>query len=216
MDTQVLEAKEADMHRIFEICSLAFDRNEPYFDATYPKHWTESGRHQGGERFTHTKNSDPHTTYLKAFDASTGEILGMAKWNIYDDHIPDFDKAHDEKEDYWDNDDEKAFSEALAKVFYDERNAAITRTGGKILCLDILAVDPEYQRKGVGAALVKWGADKADAMGYEAVVESSPFGKGLYLKHGFEFVNYVVLDPGDRFADREKQEFAWLVRPKKA
>ena len=43
MEIRVLEAEDADMYRIFEICSLAFARNEPFFDVTYPNHWTEAG-----------------------------------------------------------------------------------------------------------------------------------------------------------------------------
>lgn len=212
----MLEAEDADMYRIFEICSLAFARNEPFFDAVWPKHWTEAGRSQGAERFKRIKNTDPVATYLKAFDAATGEIMGMAKWNVYDNHIPDLSKVDGENNDYWETKEDQAFSEAISKDFLTTRNAAITRTGGNIVSLDILAIDPQYQRKGVGSALVEWGVEKADTMKVEAVVESSVFGKGLYEKHGFEFVKDVRLDVPEQFADREAGEFAWLVRPNKA
>ncbi len=215
MEVQVQEAKDEDMYRIFEIFSLAFGRNEPFVDAVWPNHWTDSGRQQGAERFTHIKNTDQDTVYLKAFDAATGKIIGMAKWNIYDNHIPDFNKVDDEQKDYWERREDRAFSEAMSKEFVKTRNAAITRTGGNVLLLDMLAIDPAYQRKGVGSALGAWGAEKADAMGNEAVVESSAFGKGLYEKHGFRFVKDVTLELPEPFADRNKQKFAWLVRPKK-
>lgn len=32
-----------------------------------------------GDRMRKTKNSDPNTTYIKAVDDETGEIMGMAK-----------------------------------------------------------------------------------------------------------------------------------------
>ena len=215
MDLQLQEATDADMYRIFEICSLAFDRNEPFWDACWPQHWTPSGRQQGAERFTYIKNTDPNTTYVKAFDPSSGKLWGMAKWNIYDNHIPDFDKPDGDQGDYWDNTDDKEFSEALSKEFFKDRNAAITRTGGNLVSLDILAVDPNYQRKGVGSLLVQWGTEKADVMGNEAIVESSVFGRGLYEKHGFVWVKDVVIEPPERFAGRKRQEHAWLERPKK-
>lgn len=216
MEVEVQEATGADMYRIFEICSLGFARNEPFWDAVWPNHWTEAGRQQGAQRFTKIKNNTPETTYLKAIDASTGKIMGMAKWNIYDNNIPDFNKADGEKEDYWDTEVDKQYCEVISKEFMKTRNAAIVRTGGNVVSLDILAVDPEYQRKGVGHALVKWGTDKADALGNEAVVESSVFGKGLYLKHGFIFKKDVVLEPPEPFAGRDNVEFAWLERPNKA
>lgn len=216
MKIEVQEATDADMYRIFEICSLGFARNEPFFDAVWPNHWTESGRQQGAERFTDTKNNTPETTYLKAVDASNGKIMGMAKWNIYDSNIPDLDKVDREQKDYWGNEEDKRYCEVISKEFMKTRNDAIRRTGGNVVSLDILAVDPEYQRKGVGHALVQWGTAKADAMGNEAVVESSVFGKGLYLKHGFIFKKDVRIEPPEGFVGKDKFEFAWLERPKKA
>ena len=212
----MLEAEDADMYRIFEICSLAFARNEPFFDVTYPNHWTEAGRLQGAERFKRFKNTDPVTTYLKAIDAATGEIMGMAKWNVYDNHLPDLNKVDEDNKNYWETKEDQAFSEAMVQDFLKTRNGAITRTGGNIVSLDILAIDPQYQRKGVGSALVEWGVEKADTMKVEAVVESSVFGKGLYEKHGFEFVKDVRLEVPERFGDRDMRGFAWLIRSKKA
>jgi hypothetical protein len=47
------------------------------------------------------KNSDPNTTYLKAVDMNTNEIVGMAKWNIWrEDTIKDSQKA-DTKGSFW-------------------------------------------------------------------------------------------------------------------
>ena len=212
----MLEAEDADMYRIFEICSLAFARNEPFVDAIWPNHWTDAGRMQGADRFKHIKNTDPIATYLKAIDAATGEIMGMAKWKVYDNHLPDLSKPDGENSDYWDTKEDQAFAEAMTEDFMKTRNAAITRTGGNIVSLDTLAIDPQYQKKGVGSALVEWGVEKADEMKVEAVVESSVFGKGLYEKHGYKFVKYVRLEVPERFAGRDGGEFAWLERPKKA
>jgi hypothetical protein len=63
--------------------------------------------------------------------------------------------------------------------------------------------------------LVQWGIDKADELGFDAIVESSVFGKGLYEKNGFEFRKNVTLPLPDKWADRPKSSYAWLVRPKK-
>ncbi|KAA8569093.1 hypothetical protein EYC84_000763 [Monilinia fructicola] len=48
-----------------------------------------------------------------------------------------------------------------------------------IIALDILAVDPAYQRRGAGRLLVRWGTAIADELGYMAIVEASEAGRPL-------------------------------------
>ncbi len=206
MSTQALEAEDADMDRIFEICSLAFARNEPFFDATWPNHWTEAGRKQGGERMKKIKNTVPSTTFLKAVDI-TGKIIGMAKWNIHTGDIPDFTKEDSERKaakGLWNDEFEDAYVNELIDGFMIERRAALVRNGGRMVGLDILTVDPSCQRQGAGGVLVKWGLEKADEMGVETVVESSVYGKGLYLKNGFVWKKDVELVVSEPYADRDK------------
>ena len=215
MAIEVLEADDEDMPHVFEVASKAFGRDEPFWDTLFPNHWTDSGRSVGGERFKKTKNSDPNTTYLKAVDTASNEIVGMAKWDIYDNRVPDFNEPSKDQQNYYDNEDDREFAKDATRQFLKERHAAIRRTNGNVVSLDILAVDPAHQRKGVGAALVKWGTSRADDMGVEGVVESSPFGKGLYEKNGYVFVKDVVVQLPERWADRPKIRYAWLERPKR-
>ena len=197
MANEVKEAEDVDMGRIFEIGSLAFARNEPFWDAWWPEHWTEAGRKAGGERFMQIKNTDPVTTYMKATEPSTGKILGFAKWNIYCSHIP---RPEPEETGHWPDQEEEKYAKQLAEVFIKKRQAAIERTKGNVVSLDILAVDPAYHRRGVGSSLVQWGVKKADDLGVEAVVESSVFGRGLYEKFGYVFVEDVVLTLPERWS----------------
>jgi len=214
MGVKVLEAHDADMARIFEVFSLAFARNEPFFDVLYPQHWTDAGRKAGAERLQTIKNSDPQTTFLKAVDESTGEICGAAKWNVYDNKMPDLDTKKP-LGDHWGTEDEAEFAGKMIESFLELRNAAIKKSNGNLLSLDILGIDPAHQRKGIGGALVSWGTHRADQLGVEAIVESSVFGKGLYVKSGFVFVKDVRIQPPEQWAGREAAEFAWLVRPKR-
>jgi ribosomal protein S18 acetylase RimI-like enzyme len=55
--------------------------------------------------------------------------------------------------------------------------------------LDLLTVDPDYQRQGAGRMLVKWGTSIADYLGLMAVVESTDQGRELYESEGFKFIN---------------------------
>ncbi|CAM1503549.1 Fc.00g011400.m01.CDS01 [Cosmosporella sp. VM-42] len=51
--------------------------------------------------------------------------------------------------------------------------------------LDTLATHPEYQRRGAGTMLLKWGCDVADENGVGTYVDASKAGAPLYQKFGF-------------------------------
>lgn len=60
------------------------------------------------------------------------------------------------------------------------------------LDLDTLATHPDYQRRGAGSMLVKWGCDLADKDGVGAYVDASKEGAPLYTRFGF-----VDTSPGE-------------------
>ncbi|KAJ7744681.1 acyl-CoA N-acyltransferase, partial [Mycena metata] len=64
--------------------------------------------------------------------------------------------------------------------------------------LSLMAVDPKYQRRGIGQALLQWGLDRADAEGLEVYLESSEDGLRLYEKNGFESVAWYEF-PREQF-----------------
>ncbi|RAL12578.1 GNAT family N-acetyltransferase [Aspergillus homomorphus CBS 101889] len=65
----------------------------------------------------------------------------------------------------------------------------------KFLYLDILATHPNYHRRGLGSQLLRWGLKQADEAGVETFLASTPQGRRLYEKHGFEVVReYEVAD----------------------
>lgn len=205
-------AEDADMPRLFEITSLAFKHNEPFWDAMYPHHDTPSGRQQGGARFVKAKHADPNTLYLKAVDASSGEIAGFAKWNVFRNRFQPPARAEG---DFWDSPDDKEYCQHLMTEFNRDRIAYLKSTEGNAVNLDICVIDPKYQRMGIGGLLVSWGVEKADELGFDAIVESSVFGKGLYEKHGFVFQKDVTLPLPEQWAMKPKSQYAWLVRPKR-
>lgn len=56
-------------------------------------------------------------------------------------------------------------------------------------------VHPDYQRRGAGSVLTRWGIEKVDEMGLEAFLESTDDGMLLYAKHGFAVINEFNLNP---------------------
>ncbi|KAI7475334.1 hypothetical protein KC357_g4988 [Hortaea werneckii] len=217
MGIKLVQAKDEDFDRVFGLACDAFGRNEPMWDVFYPKHWTEEGRRKGADKMRRTNAADPHTEFILAVDETSNEVLGMSKWNVYAPNtIPDFVGISRAVGDYYQSEEERAYAGAMGKLFVQPRNEAIFASGGNLVSLDILTIDPKYQRKGIGNALVQWGTRKADELGVEAVVESSVFGKALYEKNGFVFVrDYHMVSDDARWKDRPAGQFAWLVRPKK-
>jgi GNAT superfamily N-acetyltransferase len=63
----------------------------------------------------------------------------------------------------------------------------------------------DYQRRGVGARLVKWGLDQAEAERVPVSVESSFAGVRLYEKMGFRRIDEL------RFGEREKETMPLMV-----
>lgn len=115
------------------------------------------------------QHADPHTTFIKAVDEETGEIVGMAKWLIFQGAFPESTKP-DAK--YWPTEADYKYFQDVVPIFLEKRYAALQSTNGNLVSLDILTVDPAHQKKGVGQALVQWGTGKADDWGLDAVVES--------------------------------------------
>ncbi len=119
----------------------------------------------------------------------SGQIIGFAKWNFLSPPGPH-------------NPFPKEFSEKgkpeLAKWFFGELARVMNEKmeGKKFVYMHILAIDPAYQRMGIGRRLLDWGLKIADDEGWEAYIDASPEGKGLYEKCGWQTINTIDLDVG--------------------
>lgn len=93
----------------------------------------------------------------------------------------------------------KRFEEARERVFGESRDfwCKFLRWGlgfsADWLDLALLFSDPDYQGKGLGSALVRWGMAQAEKDGVPVYTEASSVGKSLYAKLGFEEVEEIDL-----------------------
>lgn len=60
----------------------------------------------------------------------------------------------------------------------------------------VLAVHPDYHRRGLGQLLLAEGLDAADAAEAQAFIEASDKGYWLYRKLGWEDVDELAVDVG--------------------
>lgn len=64
------------------------------------------------------------------------------------------------------------------------------------LGLSVIAVNPVYQRQGIGAMLMQWACDEADRNGRDGFLLASTAGAKLFEKFGFENVGEVSTAKG--------------------
>lgn len=170
---------DADLDRAFHIVSDAFQHAQPVVDAIFPAHDTPQGHAHGRNGLLQSKQTDPTAHFIKAVNQDTGGITGIAKWLVLQGQAA---------QPLWvgkssGSDEEKEYAEHLVSEYQKLRSEAIKSMNGHLLTsrslsqascaansrsvLDLLAVDPRFQRRGAGSLLVKWGTDHADQLGLE-------------------------------------------------
>ncbi|KAH0359426.1 acyl-CoA N-acyltransferase, partial [Aureobasidium melanogenum] len=144
-----------------------------------------------------------------AVDDLTGEVVAYARW-ILPEHLASVDPVvWPQAQVQEPTEDQMVEFEKMSKDITDrglrmdlleyrsaqlEEIDAKIRESGPFLDLDYLATAPEYQRRGIGAMLLRAGLGVADAYGLKSFVTSSVAGIRLYQKHGFEVVETHTMD----------------------
>ena len=77
------------------------------------------------------KNSDPNTTFIKVVDTSTGKMIALAKWNVYNGTVPE---EVDLDGDFWQSQDDKEYAQHLFREYLVPRRKAIKDSGGRLVC----------------------------------------------------------------------------------
>ncbi|KAI4834455.1 acyl-CoA N-acyltransferase [Aureobasidium sp. EXF-8845] len=88
--------------------------------------------------------------------------------------------------------------------------------GQPYLYLRILAIDPAYQRRGVGSLLLDEGVAIADRCGIQTYLEATKVGRPLYAKYGYEdrdFMDFDVVKYAPTAKDDPPHEFMVMIRP---
>lgn len=171
---------------------------------------------------TKDRNGLPNTMFLKATipdPQRVGErvIGGMAIWvqasvveGYGDAPAEDFGAAVDLEALYPGKEAEQRYLRQVVQSLHKRRIQVVKEKANEpipaVMVLDMCAVDPAFQRKGIASRLVQWGLDEAERRGgLEATTEASVMGRHVYLKLGFRQDGpEIEFELDDEFANREK------------
>jgi len=136
--------------------------------------------------------TDPSSKVFKAVDTVGNKVVGVAEWQIFEE-IPTQETLDETLTALQATPELKneARVEFMKDVAQSRKDFISTQPS---VLLAMLVVDPEYQRKGIGHMMLKWGLEKMDELKIIGYLEASPQGKGLYEEFGFKVVRDLLFD----------------------
>lgn len=140
---------------------------------------------------------------ITAKDPISGDLAGVAKFEVIR-HPPrtreEMDKKYAEAVQSRQKEPPVAgVNEALDRAFFKVTmySEMETMAGVPYLILNILAIRPSWQRRGVGTTLLKYVLQRADNLDLAVYLDSGVSGKALYERFGFRVVGDMPLDCRD-------------------
>ncbi|KAL8913011.1 MAG: hypothetical protein Q9171_002079 [Xanthocarpia ochracea] len=140
---------------------FGFRQQASLHQRSIPAHSSPSGQKAGCDRLLTIKHSDPNTTFLTITNTDTDEMIAQAKWNVYNNVVPN---EADSDGGFWASEDNKEYARATVHL-------------SDAVAIDLLTVDPKHQKRDAGRILVKWGTATVDEMGLEVTSLSTPLAK---------------------------------------
>ncbi|KAI0006497.1 hypothetical protein F4779DRAFT_629779 [Xylariaceae sp. FL0662B] len=212
----VLELREVNPGTDFPgLARCLFDSYEDppqeFFHAWFPIHGNghehrEEAIAEAATRLHSWHTEDPTSYWQKVIDTDTGRFAGGALWNIHRENL--FAEEHRMEVTWFPDDGSRRFAEQVVESLGGPRARAGQRPQ---VYLFIIFTHPDYRRKGVGQQFMDWGMAKADEMGVEMFLDSTPPGRPLYEKNGLICVEKNVIAPQTNNADE-----AWKETEEKA
>ncbi|KAH8690707.1 acyl-CoA N-acyltransferase [Talaromyces proteolyticus] len=220
----IVSTEESDIKTLTKLSDICFrSAHSVLFDGPLRTETLDALAEQCfGPYFKKNENNESQITppkrwvALKAIDDETGEIVGESRWVIHYEnealtktveerveelHTPPLPQTRVEVNRAWVRMVAEAKRQALkfqeagsSRIDIRESDPNKITALHKRVYLQALLVHPEHQRKGIGRKLLQWGLDEADKLGLITSLESTPEGRRLYEKAGFEVVKELSLD----------------------
>ncbi|KAL5119590.1 hypothetical protein ACEQ8H_002436 [Pleosporales sp. CAS-2024a] len=226
---------EKDVFQANLAISEAFGRQvrDAIWMALNPGWETEAGRATSAEemikwwkRPSNNKDGKPNTIFLKATVPDPKEqgerrVVGVAIWwqlstvegygeNFKGDMSVPLLRIQD--------DTHRRFAEQMfrslwkRRIEYMKEVAASDRKPPAIFTLELCAVHPDYQRRGIASRLTQAGLDEAKQRNLECTTEASTMGRHVYTRLGFkdEGVGDITWDVDEEFSSWDKPPNVFL------
>ncbi|KAK0263362.1 hypothetical protein LTS09_002554 [Friedmanniomyces endolithicus] len=148
-------------------------------------------------------------------DDPFNKIVGVADWEFYPKYRSKEEREKSNAESEKDGLPPK-INETMMKDFIGQLGEAKEeQLGGQpFVYLHILATHPKHHRRGVGAMHLRWGFEQAEKLGLPVYLESSPMGRPLYARNGFEIKGWLPFD-ARKYGSEKELPHALMLRPAK-
>ncbi|KAI1500855.1 acyl-CoA N-acyltransferase [Biscogniauxia marginata] len=189
------------------------DPPQKFFHVFFPIHGVggkarEEAIDECAVRLKQWHTHDPSSYWQKVIDTKTGRIAGGALWNIHTENP--FAEPHDEEVTWFPNDSSREY----AAQAIESHSAPRARVAQKPhVYLFIIFTHPDYRRRGVSQQFLNWGMKKADELGLEIYLDSTPHGKPLYEVNGFTCLDENFIKPQRDNPDEKWKEIEQKVGP---
>ncbi|KAL4878085.1 hypothetical protein BJY04DRAFT_196700 [Aspergillus karnatakaensis] len=120
-------------------------------------------------------------------------IAAFAKWKLYET-TKSREERQKEAETTWPASSDAALCDRFFGTLDKERRSATADQPHYYL--DMLGTRPQFNGRGLGSKLLNWGLSKADEEKVMVFLVSTPQGKQLYERYGFQTVREYEAAPG--------------------
>ncbi|KAK5753018.1 hypothetical protein LTS12_016894 [Elasticomyces elasticus] len=146
-------------------------------------------------------------------DDPLGKIVGYSDWYFYPKQRTE-EELKEKEGDGGDDDLPPDCDKEMLREFGGQLDAAKKEyIGGRpYIELHILVTHPKHHRRGVGAMQLRWGFEHAEKLGLPVYLESSPIGRPLYAREGFEALGVLPFD-ARKFGFEKELQHTLMLRP---
>lgn len=220
MDIVIEPLKTDDVDTFTEIYWDAFNPLDAnmILPMIYPLGFQPDLRERLRNRVLKSMRDDSNSNCFCARDTATGDMLGVSWWaNVQtpSQNRDELDECYQEAKETrsggiavegMDHRLEDAFFKA---AFYSE---AESMGSAPYMTLKLLAVRPDYARKGIGTRLLEHGLASVDRLGLPAFIHAGVQAKPLYERYGFQNVGDMPCNALEYGARSDGRHWC-LVRP---